>query len=141
MRIAASLMFHATVGKEFRDGLLTMNYIIKHPHKFLNSTVAFSMSLMQVTAALSLEIVFVLYIQTISGALDITKDFIAIQVVACLDDFTGQMIISMVKKHVSINLTLETTQDHKLYQSTQTQYDSRVKPEIVADGDKPSEEQ
>ena len=74
----ASMMFHATVGKEFRDALLTMSYILKHPHKFLNSSVAFSMSLMQMSAAIYLEIVFVLYIQNIYGAQSITKDFIAI---------------------------------------------------------------
>jgi len=55
-----------------------MSYIYKHPHKFLNSTVAFSMSMLQMVAAIYLEVVFVLYIQSKSGAMEITKDFIAI---------------------------------------------------------------
>jgi len=58
----ASMMFHATVGKEFKDGLMSMRYILHHPNKFLDSTTAFSLALMQVTAAFYLEIVFVIYI-------------------------------------------------------------------------------
>jgi len=34
VRIMASLMFHATVGKEFKDAITTMGYILKHPKKF-----------------------------------------------------------------------------------------------------------
>ena len=34
MRCMASIMFHATIGKEFRDAMLSMNYILKHPNKF-----------------------------------------------------------------------------------------------------------
>lgn len=82
-------MFHATVGKEFRDAIITMGYILKHPKKFQHSMLAFSLPMMQMTAAIFLEIIFVIYIQSISGALNIVKDFIAIQVIACLDDFTG----------------------------------------------------
>ena len=78
VRIMASMMYHATVGKEFRDGLLAMNYTIKHPHKFLNAHVAFSLSLMQVITAFYLEVVFVIYIQNIASTINITKDFIAI---------------------------------------------------------------
>jgi hypothetical protein len=46
MRCMASIMFHATIGKEFKDALLSMNYILKHPDKFLNASFAFSLPLM-----------------------------------------------------------------------------------------------
>ena len=112
MRCMASIMFHATIGKEFKDALLTMNYILKHPDKFMNASVAFSLSLMQMTAAIFLELIFVVYIQSISGAIDITKDFIAIQVITALDDFTGQMILSIIRKYVSLNFALDKTTDY-----------------------------
>ena len=35
------------------------------------------------------------------------KDFIAIQVVTCLDDFTGQMLVTTIRKYKNINFTFE----------------------------------
>jgi len=46
MRCMASIMFHATIGTEFNSALLSMSYILKNPNKFMNTPVAFSMSIM-----------------------------------------------------------------------------------------------
>ena len=58
-------------------------------------------------AALFLELVFVIYIQNIKDAVEIVKNFIAIQVVATLDDFTGQMLASNIRRYRNINFSLE----------------------------------
>jgi len=58
-------------------------------------------------AALFLELIFVIYIQNIASAVEIVKDFIAIQIIACLDDFTGQMILSTIHTYKDVNFSLE----------------------------------
>ena len=69
-----------------------MKYIIHSPNKFRSPGLAFLISTFQIVATLMLELTFIFYIQEIRGIIDITANFIAIQVVTQMDDFLGSLM-------------------------------------------------
>ena len=87
-----------------------MQYILDHSNQFRSAAIAFILPAMQILAALQLEMCFMIYIQDIEGTSNITKNFIAIQIVAELDNFLGSMYFVGIRKFRGVEFELERQQ-------------------------------
>ena len=115
VRMFATIFFHSTVVKEYRTGMSLMRYILKNRKKFIDYRIAFAFPVMQISAAIMLETVFAIFINTISNPTDIVKDFIAIQIIATLDDIIGAMQLGGLAKYRTIVMEFPTEyqEDHE----------------------------
>ena len=85
-RFICTILMHLQVEGDMRQGLRMMKYVTNHPFDFSNPASAFFISLMQFIGGLFAEIACILYLASISVAIDVIIKFVALASIAKVDD-------------------------------------------------------
>ena len=86
-RFVCTILMHLQVEGDMRQGLRMMKYVTNHPFDFSNPASAFFVALMQTLGGLAAEIACILYLGSITTAIDVIIKFVALASIAKVDDF------------------------------------------------------
>ena len=86
-RFICAMLLHVQLEGEVRRALSMIKFYNNHPDKFINKTAPVIIPLMQLSAAIFTEFINILLICSTTKTMNIIKEFIALGVIAQIDDF------------------------------------------------------
>lgn len=79
---------------DLRQGLKMMKYVTNQPFDFSNPAAAFFVCLMQVMGGIFAEICCIVYLTSLTSAIDVIIKFVALASIAKVDDFYASALPS-----------------------------------------------
>jgi len=86
-RFVCTILMHLQVEGDLRQGLKMMKYVSNQPFDFSNPQAAFFVALMQILGGLFAEFACIIYLCSLSQAIDVIIKFVALASIAKVDDF------------------------------------------------------
>ena len=85
-RFICTILMHLQVEGDMRQGLRMMKYVTNQPFDFSNPGAAFFVAFMQCIGGLAAEIACIIYLSSITKAIDVIIKFVALASIAKVDD-------------------------------------------------------
>ena len=85
-RFAAGILLQLSLTRELQEGMLKMKYCLNHPYKFSFQMPAFFAGFFQATALILVTLLNYYLILEAASELDVVMNFLALEVVANIDD-------------------------------------------------------
>ena len=93
-RFICTILMHLQVEGDLRQGLKMMKYVSNQPFDFSNPGAAFFVAFMQTIGGLAAEVACIVYLSSLTKAIDVIIKFVALASIAKVDDFYASALPS-----------------------------------------------